>query len=199
MKKPDKTLMRLLALLLCLHLLFCTTFSMMAMAEGEVIDIETYDGLVILEDPALIGSPEEEDAELTDAPTGTPAIDAPTNAPATDAPATDAPTDAPTGAPTNTPSAPPTQAPTEPPAASYDIAMNPPFGWYANRAAMEIIITDMGGAGWSNVKITMNSTMLINGELPSGHVWIDLLDNCTITVSITDPYGKEHSKSVEVD
>lgn len=194
MKKPDKVLMRLLAFLLCLPLLLCAMFSVMAMAEGEVVDVETYNGLVILEDPALIGSPEEDEAELT----GAPASDAPTDAP-TDAPATDTPTVAPTDAPTDAPTVIPTLAPTKPPSASYDIAMTPPSGWYANRAAMEITITDVGGTGWSNVKITMNSTTLINGELSSGHLWIDLLDNCTIEVVVTDSYGKEHTQSVEVN
>ena len=191
MRKSDKRFMRLLALLLVLPVLLCATLSMMAMATAEVIDPETYDGLVILEDPALIGNVEEDVADVTDAPV--------TNTP-TDAPATTAPTDTPaTDTPTTTaPTTPPTQAPTEPPAASYDILMSPPSGWYANRAAMEITISDLGGTGWSNVKITMSGSVLINGALPSGHLWLDLLDNCTLEVVVTDPYGEEHSKSVTV-
>ena len=156
MKKSDKRFTLLLALLLVLPVLLCATFSMMAMAAAEVIDPETYDGLVILEDPALIGDVEEDVTE-------TPATSAPADAPATDTPTTTAP-------PTDAPSTPPTQAPTEPPTASYDILMPPPSGWYANRAAMEITISDLGGTGWSNVKITMSGSILINGALPSGHL-----------------------------
>ncbi|MDD3410428.1 MAG: hypothetical protein PHY12_06430, partial [Eubacteriales bacterium] len=125
MMKSDKRFMRLLALLLVLPILLCATFSMVTIAAAEVIDPETYDGLVILEDPALIGDVEEDVADVTEAP----ATNAPTDAPATteptDTPATDRPTDAPvtdtpttTAPPTDAPSIPPTQAPTEPPAAS---------------------------------------------------------------------------------
>ena len=84
------------------------------------------------------------------------------------------------------------------PEAAYEIVMVPPEGWYLNRAVMELTITDLNGTGWENVKITLNSLTLIDGELPSGHMWIDLLDNCDVMVIVTDPYGKEHSEKVEI-
>lgn len=196
MMKSDKLLTRLVALLLCLPLLLTAALSFSAMALGEVIDPETYDGQVILEDPELIGNIEDDmskvmDIPVSDAPTDTP-TDAPTGVP------TNAPTNAPTDAPTDAPTNPPTQAPTEPPAASYEIVMEAPSGWYANRAAMEVTVKDLGGTGWANIHILMDSTTLIDGALPSGHLWLDLLDNCTVKVIVNDPYGAEHEKSVTV-
>lgn len=180
MMKSDKLLTRLVALLLCLPLLLTAALSFSAMALGEVIDPETYDGQVILEDPELIGNIEDDmskvmDIPVSDAPTDTP-TDAPTGVP------TNAPTNAPTDAPTDAPTNPPTQAPTEPPAASYEIVMEAPSGWYANRAAMEVTVKDLGGTGWANIHILMDSTTLIDGALPSGHLLLDLLDNCTVKV-----------------
>ncbi len=199
MRKSEKNLMRLLTLLLCLPILLCATISVAAMAESGIIDPETYDGQVILEDPALMGDVEDDLGDVGQDPTTTttPATDAPTQAPTTeptDAP-TQEPTAEPTTAPTDAPTAAPTAPPTEPPAASFDIAMAVPKGWYLNRAAMEVTVTDVGGTGWKNIKITMGNATLINGALPSGHVWLDLLDNCTVEVTVTDPYGKEHKKS----
>ncbi|HPJ03756.1 MAG TPA: hypothetical protein PKU80_13080, partial [Candidatus Limiplasma sp.] len=186
MMKSDKYLLHLLALLCCLPILLCAILSFAAIAKAEAIDIETYDGEVILEDPALLGDVEEDE--------NTSAADTSMEQPATDEP-TVTPTDTPTAEPTQEP----TTAPTEPPVASYDIDMDLPSGWYASRIAMEITISDLGGTGWNNVKITQNNTTLIDGALPSGHLWIDILDNCSIKVVVTDPYGEEHEKDVDVD
>ena len=168
-------------LFLCLTVLSATFFMM---AQAEPIIPEDYDGLVILEDPALLGGPEDE--EETEPPA--------TEPPATEAPATEVPTVEPTSEPTNIP----TVEPTEPPEAAYEITMVPPEGWYLNRAVMELTITDLNGTGWENVKITLNSLMLIDGELPSGHMWIELLDNCDVMVIVTDSYGQEHNEKVEI-
>ena len=168
-------------LFLCLTVLGASFFMM---AQAEPIIPEDYDGLVILEDPALLGGPEDEEEAEPPA----------TEPPATEAPATEVPTVEPTSEPTNVP----TVEPTEPPEAAYEITMAPPEGWYLNRAVMELTITDLNGTGWENVKITLNSLMLIDGELPSGHMWIELLDNCDVMVTVTDPYGQEHSEKMEI-
>ena len=182
--KNANGLMRRITLLLCLPVLLCALLSMSTVAAAEGIDPEDYDGLVILEDPALLGGPEDDEPE-------DPGM---TEAPATESPATEAPTIEPTSEPT----AAPTAEPTERPEATYEIVMAPPEGWYRNRAVMELTITDLNGTGWENVKITLNSLMLIDGELPSGHMWIELLDNCDVMVTVTDPYGQEHSEKVEI-
>lgn len=188
MMKKSNGFMRWLTLLLCLPILLCAILSMSTVAIAEVIDPEDCDGLVILEDPALLGGPEEDESEESGI-TEPPATDLPTASPATEVPTVE-----PTSEPTNVP----TVEPTELPEAAYEITMLPPEGWYLNRAVMELTITDLNGTGWENVKITLNSLTLIDGELPSGHMWIELLDNCDVMVTVTDPYGQEHSEKVEI-
>ena len=76
MMKSDKYLLRLLALLCCLPILLCAMLSFATIAKAEAIDIETYDGEVILEDPALLGDvEEEEDTSAEDTSTEQPATD----------------------------------------------------------------------------------------------------------------------------
>lgn len=178
--------MRLMVSFLCLLILLSTAFSMALMAQAEPITPENYDGLVILEDPALLGDSEDEGE------TGSPA----TEPPVTEVPATETPTTEPTQEPEPTDM--PTLEPTALPEAAYEITMVPPEGWYLNRAVMELNITDLNSTGWENVKIVLNSIILIDGELPSGHMWIELLDNCDVMVIVTDPYGQEHSEKVEI-
>ena len=178
--------MRLMVSFLCLLILLSTAFSMALMAQAEPITPENYDGLVILEDPALLGDSEDEGE------TGSPA----TEPPVTEVPATETPTTEPTQEPEPTDM--PTLEPTALPEAAYEITMVPPEGWYLNRAVMELNITDLNSTGWENVKIVLNSITLIDGELPSGHMWIELLDNCDVMVIVTDPYGQEHSEKVEI-
>lgn len=178
--------MRLMVSFLGLLVLLSTVFSMAVMAQAEPITPEDYDGLVILEDPALLG--DSEDEGKTESPA--------TEPPVTEVPATETPTTEPTQEPEPTDM--PTLEPTALPEAAYKITMVPPEGWYLNRAVMELTITDLNGTGWENVKITLNSLTLIDGELPSGHMWIELLDNCDVMVTVTDPYGQEHNEKVEI-
>ena len=184
--KKSNGFMRWITLLFSLPILLCAILSMSTVAVAEVIDPEDYDGLVILEDPALLGGSEEDEPEE-------PGI---TEPPATEAPATEVPTTEPTQEPEPTDM--PTLEPTALPEAAYEITMLPPEGWYLNRAVMELNITDLNSTGWENVKILLNSIILIDGELPSGHMWIELKDNCTVKVIVTDPYGQEHSEKVEI-
>ena len=180
--------MRLMVSFLGLLVLLSTAFSMALMAQAEPITPEDYDGLVILEDPALLGDSENEGK--TESPA--------TEPPVTEVPTTEAPTTEPTREPASEPTIVPTLEPTVPPEAAYKIDMVPPEGWYLNRAVMELNITDLNSTGWENVKIVLNSIILIDGELPSGHMWIELKDNCTVKVIVTDPYGQEHSEKVEI-
>ena len=146
MKKDRHTSSRLLALLLCLPIALCAAFSMMAMAQGEIIDIETYNGVVILEDPALIG--DVEDGETTIEPTTIP---------------TEAPSVEPTQAPSIEPTQEPTQAPTDPPVvnASYEIIMDAPSGWYLNRAAMEVTTREVNLEYWTLIQASMCNALAL--------------------------------------
>lgn len=66
MMKKSNGFMRWLTLLLCLPILLCAILSMSTVAIAEVIDPEDCDGLVILEDPALLGSTEDDGPEEPD-------------------------------------------------------------------------------------------------------------------------------------
>ena len=71
--------------------------------------------------------------------------------------------------------------------------------WYTNRANVEIRIKDVNKTGWDTVEAKINS----------GGSWIDLTDdlvdkekvsleiseNCTIYVTVTDKNGKSHTKN----
>ena len=52
---------------------------------------------------------------------------------------------------------------------------------------------------WAAVRISVGGKTLIDGPLPSGHVWIDLLENSEVEVIVTDPYGEAHRKSLPVN
>lgn len=206
--RKQRTFIRLMALLLLLPVLLTAACSFAAMAEGEVI----------LEDPALIGDLEDAMADLVmepvkqtegePAPTqeaaAEPSVE-PSQEPTAEPSAhpsqepTAEPSAQPSQEPTVEPSAQPTQEPTAAPAASYEIEMEAPSGWYLNRAVMEITVRDLGGTGWAAVRISVGGKTLIDGPLPSGHVWIDLLENSEVEVIVTDPYGEAHRKSLPVN
>lgn len=194
--RKQQVFIRLMALLLLLPVLLTAACSFAAMAEGDVI----------LEDPALIGDLEDAMADLVMEPVKqTEGEPAPTQETATEPSVepsqeptvepsaqpsqepTAEPSAQPSQEPTAEPSAQPTQEPTAAPAASYEIEMEAPSGWYLNRAVMEITVRDLGGTGWAAVRISVGGKTLIDGPLPSGHVWIDLLENSEVEVIVTDP------------
>ena len=206
--RKQRTFIRLMALLLLLPVLLTAACSFAAMAEDNVI----------LEDPALIGDLEDAMADLVMEPVKqTEGEPAPTQETATEPSVepsqeptaepsaqpsqepTSEPSAHPSQEPTVEPSAQPTQEPTTAPAASYEIEMEAPSGWYLNRAVMEITVRDLGGTGWAAVRISVGGKTLIDGPLPSGHVWIDLLENSEVEVIVTDPYGEAHRKSLPVN
>ena len=176
---------RLMVLFFCLCLLMPTMVSVAAIVEDQ--DGRDLGAFVILEDPDLIGDPEEWMYGVFD--------EVPEGEEATDHPDT---TD-----PTGEPTLPPTDQPTTPPTADYVIEMESPNGWYANRAVMEMTVIDVGGTGWDSVKVTIarsgGTITLIDGPLPSGHIWIELLENCTVEAIVTDPNGEQHKKEVNVN
>ncbi len=194
--RKQRTFTRLLTLLLLLPVLLTAACSFAAMAEGEVI----------LEDPALIGDLEDAMTDLVMEPVkqteGEPAPTQETTTEPSVEPSqepTAEPSVQPSQEPTAEPSAQPTQEPTAAPAASYEIEMEAPSGWYLNRAVMEITVRDLGGTGWAAVRISVGGKTLIDGPLPSGHIWIDLLENSEVEVIVTDPYGEAHRKSLPVN
>jgi hypothetical protein len=89
--------------------------------------------------------------------------------------------------------------PTPAPAPSYTITIISPSGWYTKAADVEIRIEDINGTGWKKVE----------AKIERGGSWIDLTDdlternrakveiteNCTVYVTVTDKDGKAHTKS----
>ena len=89
--------------------------------------------------------------------------------------------------------------PTPAPEPSYTITILSPSSWYTKAANVEIRVTDDNGTGWKTVEY----------KIERGGSWIDLTDdltdrnrasveiteNCTIYVTVTDRDGKAHAKS----
>lgn len=89
--------------------------------------------------------------------------------------------------------------PTTPPEPSYTITILSPSGWYTKAADVEIRVEDVNGTGWQKVEY----------KIERGGSWIDLTDdltdrnrakveiteNCTLYVTVTDKDGKTHAKS----
>lgn len=89
--------------------------------------------------------------------------------------------------------------PTPAPAPSYTITIISPSGWYTKAADVEIRIEDINGTGWQKVE----------AKIERGGSWIDLTDdlternrakveiteNCTVYITVTDKNGKTHTKS----
>ena len=89
--------------------------------------------------------------------------------------------------------------PTPAPAPSYTVTIISPSGWHTKAADVEIRIEDVNDTGWQKVE----------AKIERGGSWIDLTDdlternrakveiteNCTVYVTVTDKDGKAHTKS----
>lgn len=89
--------------------------------------------------------------------------------------------------------------PTPPPKPAYTITIVAPTGWHTKTADVQIRVTDENGTGWKQVE----------AKIERGGSWIDLTDdfadrnratveiteNCTVYVTVTDGDGKAHTKS----
>ena len=89
--------------------------------------------------------------------------------------------------------------PTPAPKPAYTITIVTPTGWHTKTADVQIRVTDDNGTGWKQVE----------AKIERGGSWIDLTDdfadrnratveiteNCTVYVTVTDGDGKTHTKS----
>lgn len=150
--------------------------------------------------------PQQEETDTTEQPTEQPGTDStpePTQEPDNTPEPTKEPenidspnpTQEPTAAPTATPK--PTQAPVVP-SGSYSIQIDAPKGWYSTKAQARVTITDLGGTGWSNVRIMMASgsswSTLVDGGTSSEYV-VQLQENCVLYIEITDKAGNVQARS----
>ena len=137
---------------------------------------------------------EEPTVQPTEQPTAEP-TQQPTEAPTVE------PTEQPTQAPTAEPTQQPTQAP-EPPAGAYTIAIKAPSGWKRDKADATISIADDSGTGWAHLRILMAAgskwTTLVDGDESTDTYHVEIRENCSIYVSVTDLAGNVHAKSTNI-
>lgn len=153
---------------------------------------------------------EESTAQPTDEPTAEPSnepttgpIDEPTAEP-TEQPTAE-PTDEPTAEPTTEPTTEPTQQPTTEPTAepmpegAYKITVVSPAKWQKDKATAKINIVDVNGTGWANIRIVVATEngwqTVVDGDDQSASYSVELRENSTIHVSITDHAGNVQAKS----
>ena len=140
----------------------------------------------------------EPTTEPTDEPTAEP-TEQPTTEP-TEQPTTE-PTDEPTAEPTTEPTQQPTTEPTaEPvPEGAYKITVVSPAKWQKDRATAKINIVDVNGTGWANIRIVVATEngwqTVVDGDDQSAGYAVELRENATIHVSITDRAGNVQAKS----
>ena len=141
---------------------------------------------------------EEPTSEPTDEPTAEPTTE-PTEQPTTE------PTDEPTAEPSAEPTTEPTQQPaTEPtaepmPEGAYKITVLSPAKWQKDKATAKINIVDVNGTGWANIRIVVATEngwqTVVDGDDQSAGYAVELRENATIHVSITDHAGNVQAKS----
>ena len=115
------------------------------------------------------------------------------------------PTDEPTAEPSAEPTTEPTQQPaTEPtaepmPEGAYKITVVSPAKWQKDRATAKINIVDVNGTGWANIRIVVATEngwqTVVDGDDQSAGYAVELRENATIHVSITDCAGNVQAKS----
>lgn len=153
---------------------------------------------------------EESTAQPTDEPTAEPSNEPttePTGEPTaepTEQPTTE-PTDEPTAEPSAEPTTEPTQQPTTEPTAepvpegAYKITVVSPAKWQKDKATAKINIVDVNGTGWANIRIVVAAEngwqTVVDGDDQSAGYAVELRENATIHVSITDRAGNVQAKS----
>lgn len=140
----------------------------------------------------------EPTTEPTDEPTAEP-TEQPTTEP------TAQPTDEPTAEPSAEPTTEPTQQPTTEPTAepmpegAYKITVVSPAKWQKDRVTAKINIVDVNGTGWANIRIVVATEngwqTVVDGDDQSAGYAVELRENATIHVSITDHAGNVQAKS----
>ena len=172
--------------------------------EAEEPDGQTETGEVTeeaTEEPAMQPT-EQPSEEPTAVPTEQPTTE-PTEQPTTEP--TEQPTTEPTDESTAEPTTEPTQQPTTEPTAepmpegAYKITVVSPAKWQKDRATAKINIVDVNGTGWANIRIVVATEngwqTVVDGDDQSASYSVELRENATIHVSITDRAGNVQAKS----
>ena len=85
------------------------------------------------------------------------------------------------------------------PEPAYTITLVSPSGWYTKAADVEIRISDLNNTGWQKVeyKIERGGSLidLTDALADTDRAKVEITENCTVYVVITDKDGKAHTKS----
>jgi hypothetical protein len=78
-----------------------------------------------------------------------------------------------------------------------------PSGWYTDKANVEIRLADENKTGWAKVevKIEKNGSWidLTDDFLDTDRTTLEISENCTIYVTVTDKDGKAHTKNAYIE
>ena len=176
MKKNNNRLLRGVAAVLCLALMFLT-MSGMAMATD-------------MEDAPAGGAPESTpeivEAELPVTPEETPEPPPAEQGPDTQEPAP----------------APPETTETPQPEAEYALDADIPVGWHNAPVTVTVRIRDKNNAGWQKVEAALRETAertdLTEQLVHDGLARYTVPDNGIVFFFVTDPYGTEHTLTLEL-
>ena len=172
--------------------------------EAAEPDVQTETGEVTEEatEESAMQPTEQPSEEPTAVPTEQPTTE-PTEQPTTEP--TEQPTTEPTDEPTAEPTTEPTQQPTTEPTAepmpegAYKITVVSPAKWQKDKATAKINIVDVNGTGWANIRIVVATEngwqTVVDGDDQSAGYAVELRENATIHVSITDHAGNVQAKS----
>lgn len=176
MKKNNNRLLRGVAAVLCLALMFLT-MSGMAMAT-DMEDAPAGD--------APESTPEIVEAELSATPEETPEPPPAKQVPDTQEPAP----------------APPETTETPQPEAEYALDADIPAGWHNAPVTVTVRIRDKNNAGWKKVEAALRETAertdLTEQLAHDGLARYTVPDNGIVFFFVTDPYGTEHTLTLEL-
>lgn len=176
MKKNNNRLLRGVAAVLCLALIFLT-MSGMAMATD-------------MEDTPAGGAPEST-PEIVEAELPVTPEETPESPPAEQGPDTQEPAPAP-----------PETTETPQPEAEYALDADIPAGWHNAPVTVTVRIRDKNNAGWHKVEAALRETAertdLTEQLAHNGPARYTVPDNGIVFFFVTDPYGTEHTLTLEL-
>ena len=152
------------------------------LAEETDIDLNAFEGSVILDDPVYFQEATPDEPEVK--PTQQPTIE-------------------PTQAPGEQPTVEPTIEPTAEPAADakFTVQITPPTGWRNTASAQACVdIADENGTGFKQVKVSTGGAgwMDVTEQAESGSFDLDVYDNGTLTVRVIDRQDGYHDGTAKI-
>ena len=152
------------------------------LAEETDIDLNAFEGSVILDDPVYFQEATPDEPEVK--PTQQPTIE-------------------PTQAPGEQPTVEPTHEPTAEPAADakFTVQITPPTGWRNTASAQACVdIADENGTGFKQVKVSTGGAgwMDVTEQAESGSFDLDVYDNGTLTVRVIDRQDGYHDGTAKI-